>query len=160
MTTLLERMLPFTAAMNNETDEERTMINIENARRLIKRLGSKDNPVDFHMSYWFDHNGTGYDDPTEICEIVSAHACGTAACLAGHAALEAWESGDVDTKVYGSVQEVAQMWLGLSYWRAKSLFHGHWNNETLTDDLSSLTVEKAITELNRLIELKELGTAT
>jgi len=137
------------------TQEDKKVINVVNARRLIKRLESEENPVDFNMSYWFDHNGNGSDDPEVICQIVAEHPCGTAACLAGHAALEAWESGDMKVSKGVRVQETAQMWLGLEYHAAKSLFHGHWGGELLMGDLDVLTVDEAITEVNRLITLQQ-----
>jgi len=135
-------------------------INVENARRLIKRLEDEDNPVAFHMLYWFSHNGKGENDPIEICDIVSRHPCGTVACLAGHAALEAWQSGDRSRSDLGSIQGVAQDWLGLEYLASRALFQGRWNDQALEGSLGHLTKEGAITELNRLIELHEEGTAT
>jgi len=132
-------------------------INIKNARRLVERLEAKDNPVKFHMGTWFNHNKMGIANPREIYRIAKEHSCGTAACLAGHAALEAWESGDMEVSKGYSVQEVAQEWLGLTNWRANSLFHGQWDNKALDRELGDLTKAEAITELNRLIELSEEG---
>jgi len=139
------------------THEESSVINVENARRLITLLEDEDNPVDFHMSYWFTHNGVGYNDPLDICRIVKEHPCGTASCLAGYAALEAWQSGDIDKSNFGSVQGVAQQWLGLEYSRSRDLFHGRWNNEQDPGNLEDLTKKEAITELNRLIDLHKMG---
>jgi len=128
-------------------------INIENARRLIKRLEADENPVGFNMAVWFVHGIEGHEDPGVICNIVKEHSCGTVACLAGHAALEAWQSGDVRITNL-KVQYVAQEWLGLSYGESRLLFHGHWGvSKTLKKAVRELTKEEAIDELNRLISV-------
>jgi len=133
-------------------------INIKNARRLIKCLEDENNPVGFGMDRWFDHNGDDVDDASDVCRIAKDHPCGTAACLAGHAALLAWQSGDVEIKVFSNIRDTAEKWLGLGYWEARNLFHGHWGGHQLMVSLDSLTKEEAIAELNRMIDARYINT--
>jgi len=129
-------------------------INVANARRLIKILKDEDNPVDFNMQSWFVHNEEGLEDPRVICDIVKKHPCGTVACLAGHAALEAWRSGDEEITYCSTVRTTAERWLGLNDCESADLFHGHWGDEPIRGPMEDLTKEQAIIELNRLIDVK------
>jgi len=129
-------------------------INITNARRLIERLEDKNNPVAFNMTHWFIHNQDGIMDPEDMCKVVKDHPCGTAACLAGHAALIAWQSGEIEITEDSSVEGTAEEWLGFGFTESKCLFRGHWGREPLKGRIEDLTIEQAIDELNRLIELE------
>lgn len=127
-------------------------MNLKNMRKLRTRLRSRKNPVGFNMRGWFYHNGELSVSSTDVCCIVEEHSCGTVACLAGHAALLAWQSGDVPKEQNDCIEEVARRWLGMTDSSANDLFFGNWNNETRTVLLRDLTKRQAIAELTRLIE--------
>lgn len=127
-------------------------MNRKNMRRLRARLRSRKNPVSFGMRHWFFHNGRNLVSPTVICHAAEEHACGTAACLGGHAALLAWQSGDVVPKKRGAkVEDVAAEWLGLNSREAHQLFCGRWDAVHWLP-LRCITKAQAITELTRLID--------
>ena len=126
-------------------------MNLKNMRRLRARLRSRKNPVGFDMRSWFTHNGRQLVYPAAICRAAEEHSCGTVACLAGHAALLAWQSGDVPKKQNDKVVDVATEWLGLDGGEVQQLFHGLWPavDETF---MSDITKAQVITELTRLID--------
>lgn len=126
-------------------------MNLKNMRKLRTHLRSRKNPMAFDMTTWFRHNKRRLKTATGICNAVEKHPCGTAACLAGHAALLAWQSGDV-SKWHKNVdiENVAAEWLGLDYVVANELFMGRWPGEYKY--LSDITKPQAIAELTRLIE--------
>ena len=125
-------------------------MNLKNMRRLVRHLRSKKNSVGFDMASWFRHNRQILITPTGVCRAVEKHPCGTAACLAGHAAILAWQSGDMPKTRRANIKDVATAWLGLDYNEAYELFHGNWLGQHQV--LSDLTKDQAIAELNRLIE--------
>lgn len=127
-------------------------MNLKNMRRLRTRLRSRKNPVGFEMQTWFRHNSRRLVSPAAMCRAVEKHPCGTAACLAGHAALLAWQNGDVPKKQHVSIKDVATEWLGLDWEAAHRLFHGYWGNESDCALLPQLTKAQAIDELTRLID--------
>ncbi len=128
-------------------------MNIKNMRKLLRQLQSPQTAVGFSMSNWFRHNEIRVDDPEEICDITKNHPCGTVACLAGHAAILAWESGDVDKSPWGasSIRDAAQEWLDLPDATADRLFMGNWPGTSSDRALQTLTKAEAIIELNRMI---------
>ena len=127
-------------------------MNLKNMRRLRARLRSRKNPVGFEMQNWFRHNNRYLLSPAAICRAVETHPCGTAACLAGHAALIAWESGDIPRKRSAHIKDVAMEWLGLDGRETHKLFYGCWGNAGSPAIISALTKPQAITELTRLID--------
>ena len=127
-------------------------INVKNMRRLRTRLRSRKNPVAFDMRSWFRHKNRNLISPAAICRAAEEHPCGTVACLAGHAALLAWQSGDVPKKRGAKLVDVAAEWLGLNSSEASDLFFGHWNNRRRKCVLSDFTKAQATTELTRLID--------
>ena len=81
-------------------------MNIENMKKLRDSL--EDSPVAFNMSTFFRHNDQTWglqfgDRPSmtkeDALDIVDNHPCGTAACLAGHAAILAWQEGEEETNL-------------------------------------------------------------
>lgn len=120
-------------------------MNIENAQKLCTRLRSVDNPVAFYMGAYFKHGDAIDFSSDEILEIVEKHPCGTAACLAGQAAILAWQEDDYPSN---SIFETAREFLGLDSDEATDLFHGFWT-DTIMPYISK---EEAIEELTRLIE--------
>ena len=128
-------------------------MNLKNMRRLRARLRSRKNPVGFEMQLWLRHNKRFLTAPAAICRAAEKHPCGTAACVAGHAALIAWQSGDMPKERRAvSIQNVAADWLGLDDWDARSLFTGNWENIPHYTALEDITKAQAITELTRLID--------
>ena len=126
-------------------------MNVKNMRRLVRHLRSRENRVGFAMENWFRHKGRLLAHPTTICRIAEEHPCGTAACLAGHAALLAWQSGDMPKKRGVDINAVATEWLGLTFDEAWDLFTGQWTYNYLFN----ITKAQAITELERLIEAEK-----
>ena len=127
-------------------------MNLKNMRRLRARLRSRKNPVGFEMQHWFRHNKRFLTAPAAICRAAEEHPCGTAACLAGHAALIAWQNGDMPRKRYVYADDVATEWLGLDDWEACALFTGNWAGLPEYTNLEDTTKPQAITELTRLID--------
>ena len=84
----------------------------------------------------------------EVLSIVENHSCGTAACLAGHAAILAWQEGQCLDII--DIEAAAEKWLDIS---GEVLFYGGW--KTLTEeepDLRSLTLSEAIQEVKHIIK--------
>lgn len=127
-------------------------INLKNMRRLRAHLRSRKNPVGFDMRAWFRHNGRQLVSPAAICRAAEEHACGTVACLAGHAALLAWQSGDVPKKRNAKVVDVATKWLELDVGEVQRLFHGLWPAVLWSTIPADITKALAITELTRMID--------
>ena len=130
-------------------------INIENIKKLITRL-QKENKVSFNMRSFFEIRGETVYYFSEVCHIVDENFCGTNACIAGHASILAYEDGSVKPNDKRSISDIGETWLGLDLETASFLFYGEWGS--LQDNnrgLSGLTKEEAITELERLISLKE-----
>lgn len=129
-------------------------MNLKNMRRLRAHLRSRKNPVGFNMANWFQHNSRDLVTPTVICRAVETHPCGTVACLAGHAALLAWQSGDIPLEHRARIRVVAAEWLGLKYDESHDLFAGNWG-EQYRGLLKNLTKAQAITALTRLIDAEQ-----
>ena len=129
-------------------------MNIANMRTLVRTLRTG-NPVAFDMGIFFRHGERELRTPTGIMNAVEKHPCKTAACLAGHAAILGWESGEISKKRrYQSVQNAAREWLGLDNDQAHDLFYGYWGKRKRVNydaGLGDLTKAKALTELRRLI---------
>lgn len=125
-------------------------MNIENMKKLRTRLRSRKNPVAFDIGAWFSHNGIRKQNRSEILEIVKEHPCGTVACLAGHAAILAWEEGASGRK---SISDTAGEFLGLDLDEADELFYAKWRPSSVS--FSDVTRSAAIKELTRLIEQEE-----
>ena len=127
-------------------------MNLKNMRRLRARLRSRRNPVGFEMHLWFRHKSRRLSSPAAICRAAEKHPCGTAACLAGHAALIAWQNGDMPKTRGIHTEIVASKWLGLNWSQSHNLFRGYWGNAAYPANLWGLTKARAITELTRLID--------
>ena len=131
-------------------------MNLKNMRKLRAHLRSRKNPVGFDMRTWFHHNGRPYLDANTICHVVETHSCGTAACLAGHAAILARQSeGALALKTKDEsthIKYVAKEWLDLTYEQSDRLFHGSWKSLPFYINLKDLTKKQACTELTRLID--------
>ena len=131
-------------------------MNIENMEKLLARLKSDQNPVEFDMTTWFRHGKDDLWNREEIVGIIETHVCNTTACLAGQAIALAVEEG---FRPLGTVQDTATQWLELTKMEAYDLFHGRWlgweeNNEDEVEnepDLEVLTLDMAIVEVTRLI---------
>ena len=132
-------------------------MNLKNMRRLRARLRSRKNPVGFGMANWFLHGSRSLVTPAAICRAVETHPCGTVACLASHAAIIAWQSGDVPRKRNVSIRDLAAEWLGLSNRDAIDLFVGKWEDRPDDAGIEDLTKAQAITELTRLIDAEASG---
>ena len=132
-------------------------MNIENMRKLRTRMRSRKNPVKFNMNRWFEHNLAGHQSsPDQVMDIVETHACGTAACLAGQAAIMYLQENDgklpLDMRTYDDwIHELGQRYLGLDSSEGDNLFFGRWWARYQTKPLSDLTKAEAIRELTRLI---------
>lgn len=126
-------------------------MNLKNMRRLRAHLRSRKNPVGFDMQTWFRHNGRNLIRPATICRAAEEHPCGTTACLAGHAALLAWQSGDIPKKRGVYVRDVAIEWLGLRWDESQDLFASIWPGVRSTP-MADITKAQAITELTRMID--------
>ncbi len=122
-------------------------MNIPNMEKLITALEGDANPVGFDMNTWFRHNNAELSDEDGVMEIVEEHPCGTQACLAGHAAILAWEEGG-QSGYY--IRETAAIWLDLSTGQSISLFHDQWHVDV--KDYSNRTKEEAVAELQFLIK--------
>ncbi len=133
-------------------------MNVENMKRLVEHLESPDNPIRFRMNSYFSHNGCAVKGKVEILDVVEEHACGTVACLGGHAAYLAWKEGDKDyvrdikSKDFVSddlidVYYTARRWLGLTGAQAYSMFLGRWSHK----ELHQITMEDAIDHLKSMI---------
>ncbi len=127
-------------------------MNVKNMRKLRAWLRSRKNPVGFGMGDWFRHGGKSLVTPTAICRAVETHSCGTVACLAGHAAILAWQSGDMPKKKGVSIKHVAVDWLGLDDNETSDLFYGRWSALPFATSIWEITKAQAIAELTRLIE--------
>ena len=121
-------------------------MNKTNMRHLVKHLLSPDRAVGFAMEDYFRHNGRSLDTAKEILHAAETHACGTAACIAGHAALLAWQT-DAPKSSRGTMFYTAERWLDLSDKDACRLFMGRWSENRLRD----ITLDEAVAELRRLI---------
>jgi len=130
-------------------------MNLNNMRRLRAHLRSRKNLVGFEMPVWFRHNSRRLVFPAAILRAAEEHPCGTAACLAGHAALLAWQSGDIWPQRAFGVRSVAAKWLGLDYNESHDLFVGNWDGQHRDELLEDLTKSQAITELTRLIDAEQ-----
>ena len=126
-------------------------MNTENLKVLIAHLESPQNPIGWNMGAFFDHNGVEVYGANEICEVVEEHACGTAACLAGHAAWLAWTRGDTKKRKGFSPEEVATEWLELEKEEADHLFYGRWSPNSY---MSEIQLDEAITHLKTLIPVE------
>ena len=130
-------------------------MNAGNMRKLIACMQSERNPIGFDMGTWFKHNVYEYHSRDKIMDIVQSHVCGTVACIAGHAAVLAWEENPT---LGGRVEDVAADWLGLDPTQEHALFMGYWE-ATAAGRLSlsdpRLNLEAAITELRRMVRENE-----
>ncbi len=132
-------------------------MNLKNMKKLRAHLRSRKNLVKFEMADWFTHNGRDLRNPHTICRTVEEHPCGTAACLAGLAALLAFQSGDVSKRRTGDhIRDVAAKWLGLDWNDSHNLFVGNWSDRDYGLNMSDLTKAQAIAELTRLIDAETL----
>ncbi len=127
-------------------------MNIKNLEKLVERLEDENNPVRFYMGDWFTHQGKDVVHISDIMEIIDYHSCGTAACLAGHAAILAAEDEDTviscENYLDTSLEEIAKSWLDLDSEEAPNLFMGRWSPH----DLSDITKPEAIKQLRHLIK--------
>ena len=136
-------------------------MNLANMKKLRTRMRSRKNPVEFNMDKWFAHGQKNYSSsPKELLETVKTHACGTVACLAGHAAIMYLEENDVvfpkELDPYGNwIYKLGRHYLGLPEHEANSLFYGQWWNHYNKKPLRELPKAEAIRELTRLIEGEE-----
>ncbi len=136
-------------------------MNIENMRKLRTRMRSRKNPVKFNMNRWFEHNGSGHQSsPDKVMEIIETHVCGTAACLAGQAAIMYLQENDgklpSDMRTHEAwIHELGRRYLGLSSSEGDKLFFGRWWAGYQIQPLSYLTKAEAIGELTRLIGEEE-----
>ena len=119
-------------------------MNIKNMKRLIAHLEDPKNPIGFDMRAWFRHNNSDRETRDHILTTVKNHACGTVACIAGHAAYLAWaldyDKGEV-------IVNVAQGSLELTDVERDNLFHGRWSNKLL----SRITKAETIAHLKMLM---------
>ncbi len=129
-------------------------MNIENMEKLLKHLEWVDNPIKFYMGRFFSHGASlYYFGRDEIIDVVENHPCGTTACLAGYAAILAWQEGQcLDIK---DIERAAEKWLDIS---GEDLFYGGWKNLGDDDpDLGSLTLKEAIVEVKRIIKTGDVA---
>ncbi len=132
-------------------------MNLANMKKLRTRIRSRKNPVKFNMNRWFEHNRAGHQSsPNEVMGIIETHACGTAACLAGQAAIMYLQENEgklpSDISEYTDwIKELGQRYLGLSSIEGDELFFGRWWSGYQIKQLSDLTKVEAIRELTRLI---------
>ena len=130
-------------------------MNIANMRTLVRTLKNHTLPVGFDMGSFFRHGNRELRSAKGIMNAVEKHPCKTAACLAGHAAILGWESGEISKqRNAGSVHRLAREWLELSHEQSHDLFFGYWgkNKERLGHTpFKQLTKANALTELRRLI---------
>ncbi len=128
-------------------------MNVENMKRLIKRLEDPNILVKFDMGAFFLHNEDAVWDESEalmnqakeVLDVVENHPCGTVACIAGHAAILAWLEDDRYHNY--DIKYTAEYWLGLTSSEASKLFYAHWNGGLL----QSTTKQQAIDHLKSLI---------
>ena len=118
-------------------------MNITNMEKLITHLETQEE-LGFKMRNWFTHNNKTEVYGQTIMWIMGSHSCGTAACIAGHAAILAWREGAEKTRIVLTAEE----WLDLDGY---SLFYGDWSTNDEEKCLSSLTAEDAIKELKYLV---------
>ena len=122
-------------------------MNKKNLQKLLDHLKSQ-TKLGFNMENWFEHNGTQIFLSENALSIMKEHPCGTNACLAGHAAILAWEEGKyLDL----SPADAAEKWLDLRDNEA-GLFYGSWFSLEEEKSLDELTLEEAITELEYRLE--------
>ena len=132
-------------------------MNLANMKKLRTRVRSRKNPVKFNMGNWFAHNlDNNRRTPENLLETVETHACGTVACLAGHAAIIYLQENDgklpQDILEGGDwIRRLAQHYLGLRDYEADALFHGHWWIHYYKKPLKEISKAEAIRELTRLI---------
>ncbi len=128
-------------------------MNKENMEKLLKSLEQENNPTAFNMERFFGHGTSLHPfEKDEVIQVMKVHACGTTACLAGHAAILAWDEGEcLDIK---EIEAAAEKWLDIS---GEDLFYGGW--KTLNDgngnddpDLGSLCLSEAIIEIKHIIK--------
>ncbi len=125
-------------------------MNKENMEKLLKHLERTNNPVKFEMERFFGHGGGLYPfEKDEVIEIINNHSCGTTACLAGHAAILAWQEGkclDIN-----DIKAAAEKWLDIN---GEDFFFGNWKSLSDSDytHLSDLTLKEAITEIKYIIK--------
>ncbi len=134
-------------------------MNIENMRKLRTRMRSRKNPVKFNMNNWFEHNQNNRSvSPEEFIETVENHACGTVACLAGHAAILAIEEGGLEAIERSSdwIYQTARVYLELGSMEADDLFYGRWWKGYGVRLLRHIPKSLAVKELTRLIEKAEV----
>ncbi len=135
-------------------------MNVENMRRLIKHLESPVNPIKFFMGKYFLHNEYDIFTKSEVLSIVEEHACGTTACIAGHAAYLAWKEDDVGAdpldawadplkgEGFHIIVHVAREWLDLDKRQTQSLFMGYWQEGPIDE----VTKEVAIKHLKSMVD--------
>lgn len=121
-------------------------MNKTNMRRLVRHLVSRKRAVGFDMRTYFRHNSSRLHRPSAIIRAAETHACGTVACIAGHAALLAWLDG-APRRSGVSVHRVAHDWLRLDFMESYDLFMGRWTGKRIHD----ITVKDAVAELRRMI---------
>ncbi len=131
-------------------------MNKENMTKLLKSLERTNNPVGFEMERFFGHGGNLMPfERDEVIDIVETHACGTTACLAGHAAILAWDEGQC-LDISG-IEAAAEKWLDIN---GEDLFYGGWktvDSEAGSPDLESLTLKEAIVEVKHIIKTGDVA---
>ena len=125
-------------------------MNNTNAKLLIAALGN--GGMAFSMRNYFSVNGNPLSDYVD--EVVSyKNHCGTAACLAGHAAL-------LSGAKRGRIQHVAESWLDIEWADAHWLVNGQfsWRKDTTSvgnyynwDFLNDVTKNETIAALRWLM---------
>ncbi len=130
-------------------------MNLKNMKKLRAALRSRKNLVKFDMASWFAHNDVVKTTRGDVLSIVKEHPCGTVACLAGHAAILAWQEGDLSVPEYwegNPIFQAARKFLGLTGSQADHLFYGYWSPIRERKGISKIPKTHAIKELTRLIE--------
>jgi hypothetical protein len=89
-------------------------INVENMTRLIARLRSPAVEGHFNLASWFSRGSGSHDLPVGQ----TIHACGTVACIAGHAEILARPNATY----HSGARHIATAWLGLTNDQAFALF--------------------------------------
>ena len=130
-------------------------MNKENMEKLLKHLQQVDNPIRFNMERFFGHGSVLVPfERDEVLEIVETHSCGTTACLAGHAAILAWQEGQcLDIS---DIEPAAEKWLDIS---GEDFFYGGWKTIDVDDDpdMFSLCLSEAITEIKHIIKTGDVA---
>ncbi len=126
-------------------------MNITNMKKLIEHLETQEE-IGFAMSNWFVHQGAIKFRSYTVMPIVKNHICDTSACLAGHAAILAWNEGKYRKE---RLSTAAELWLDLDACETDKLFYGGWETLDEHKGLELLTVEEAIIELKYQVAREE-----